>query len=66
MTKKETERLQSAIDQEGFDYCFTCYSSWDNIEDQQLHLLINKYVEAQHELEKYIKSEYKRHDMQEL
>lgn len=66
MTKKETKRLQSAIDQEGFDYCFTSYSSWEEIKDKEFQQLIAHYVDAQDKLEKYIKSQYEKHGIEEL
>jgi len=54
MTKKEAEMLLYKVDMEGFDYCFTDYSDWEEIEDKQFHLLREKYIEAANNLEQYL------------
>jgi hypothetical protein len=54
MNKKEKEFIKEVIENEGFDYAFTQYSSFDEIEDSEFHKLINQYVEAQRKLKNYI------------
>ncbi len=42
------------MESEGFDYCFTKYSSWPEIEDQVFHSLREAYKNAQKALKDYI------------
>lgn len=48
------ELLAAKIDSEGFDYCFTSYSSWKEIQDPKFHELRKAYKEASKALEDYI------------
>ena len=41
------------LDEEGFDYCFTGYSNWEEIEDVKFQELRAAYVKSQQELEDY-------------
>lgn len=43
-----------AIDNEGFDYCFRLYSGWGEVTDKKFHLLMDAYVKAADDLEKYV------------
>lgn len=54
MTSDERERLQSAVNQEGFDYCFVHYSDWEEIKDDKFHKLREQYLEASKNLERYV------------
>lgn len=53
MTPKEKETLIDTINCEGFDYCFTHYSSWQEIKDKKFHELRLAYVEAREKLIEY-------------
>ncbi len=55
VTKKDVENLLSAIDNEGFDYCFVNLSSWEEFEDTELGELIKDYIDAHNELDSKIK-----------
>ena len=54
MTNEEREDIQFKASNEGFDYCFTCYSDFDEIEDEKFHELRKAYVAAHKELEDYL------------
>lgn len=42
------------VEQEGFDYCFRCYSTWEEVKDTKFQLLLTKYLESAEALENYI------------
>jgi hypothetical protein len=50
----ELQRVRHKIEEEGFDYCFRQYSSFQDVDDQRFQLLRWKYVTAANELETYI------------
>jgi len=54
MTKKEKNNILATIDNEGFDYGFANYSSFDEIKDKEFHELREKYLEARENLAVYI------------
>lgn len=54
MTKKEKDDLLSKVDNEGFDYAFRHYSSFEEIKDKKFHELREKYKKAADELASYI------------
>jgi hypothetical protein len=41
---------------EGFDYCFKHYSSFEEVEDEKFHSLRESYIKISEELEEYVKS----------
>jgi hypothetical protein len=41
---------------EGFHYCFTSYSNFEEIDDDKFHELRLKYIKISNELENYIKN----------
>jgi len=52
----EFEILFHKIALEGFDYALRDYSSWDEIRDEEFHLLRKAFVKAANELESYLDS----------
>jgi hypothetical protein len=44
--------------QEGFDYCFRKYSSFEEIKDPEFHKLRTSYIEAADKLEKFVTEKY--------
>lgn len=42
------------MEEEGFDYCFRHYSSFDEIEDPEFHKLRLAYIKAAEALENYV------------
>ncbi len=54
MKAKDIVLINSAVENEGFWYCFTDYSAWKDIEDEELHRRIDKMIEAADELKAYI------------
>jgi len=54
MKKADKVRLEGVIENEGFDYAFRYYSSFDDIKDPTFHELRKAYVEAAKALGKYI------------
>ena len=55
MTPAEIDDLRYRIDAEGFDYCFTGYSNWDEISDEEFQRLRKAYCDAADALKKYLK-----------
>ena len=50
--------LYYKMDDEGFDYCFRGYSTWNEIKDFEFQKLRVQYVKAANKLENYIKEKY--------
>jgi hypothetical protein len=50
--------LNAKMRDEGFDYCFRHYSSFDEIKDEKFHELRLQYIEIAEELENYVKTSY--------
>lgn len=49
--------------EEGFDYCFRLYSSFDEIKDDTFHELRKNYIESAKKLETYVKSKIKDNEL---
>lgn len=48
------EFLYNKINNEGFHYCFSGYSNWDDIKDQKFHNLRLDYLKSASLLNKYV------------
>ena len=48
--------LNAKMRDEGFDYCFRHYSSFQEIKDEKFHELRLKYIQIAEELEEYVGS----------
>lgn len=55
MKKEDAKYVLSTIDNEGFDYCFNNYSSFDEISDEEFHNLRKAYLASGEALLKYLK-----------
>lgn len=53
MNADELEYIQSTVDNEGFDYAFRHYSSFENVKDEDFHRLRSAYVAAAEDLAAY-------------
>ncbi len=42
------------MSEEGFDYCFDGYSSWEDVYDEKFHELRKNYLKAKRELKAYV------------
>ena len=56
VTKQDLSDVQYRIENEGFDYCFRCYSNFEEINDEKFHELRKAYIKAAKELEKYVEN----------
>lgn len=57
MTKEEIENwkfVKYKMDDEGLDYCFIHYSSFEEIKDEKFHELRKNYLESAKLLKEYI------------
>ena len=54
MKSKDVLLVNSAIENEGFWYCFTGYSAWKDIEDKEFHRLLDEMIDASDKLKEYI------------
>ena len=50
--------LNAKMRDEGFDYCFRHYSSFEEIKDEKFHELRLKYIQIAEELENYVETQY--------
>jgi hypothetical protein len=50
----DLSEVKYRIEEEGLDYCFRCYSNFDEIEDTEFHKLRERYIAASKALEKYV------------
>ena len=48
--------VRAKMRDEGFDYCFRHYSSFEEVEDDKFHSLRESYVKIAEELEEYVES----------
>lgn len=55
MNDNERMEVCDAIESEGFDYAFTCYSLFSHIKDKKFHELRQAYLDATRALEDYLK-----------
>jgi hypothetical protein len=54
MTGKEFAYVINTIENEGFEYTFDSYSTFDEITDLEFHKLRNAYLQARLELALYV------------
>jgi hypothetical protein len=54
MTDQEKHDVKERIESEGFDYAFTCYSNFDEVNDEGFHRLRQQYINARNRLKNYI------------
>lgn len=54
MTDAEKEDLKEIVEDEGMDYAFVAYSSFEYIKDDVFHKLRKEYIQASNNLDKYI------------
>lgn len=45
--------------EEGFDYCFNDYSSWDEIKDEKFHSLVDQYLDISKKIKELVDSRIK-------
>jgi len=45
--------------EEGFDYCFNSYSHWSEIEDEQFHHLVDKYLDISNKIKELVDNRIK-------
>jgi hypothetical protein len=50
------ESVRYRMDNEGIDYCFKHYSSFEEIEDEKFHELRNKFLTSLDEIQNYVDS----------
>jgi hypothetical protein len=50
------QMVQYRMSNEGFDYCFKHYSSFEEVEDEKFHSLRESYIKISEELEEYVES----------
>jgi len=46
--------VECKMSDEGFDYCFRSYSDFKEIDDNEFHILRERYILAANELENYV------------
>jgi hypothetical protein len=58
MTEKELEdwkAVQYRMDNEGIDYCFEHYSSFEEIKDEEFHKLRLEFLRSMNKIRNYVK-----------
>lgn len=53
MKNKDKELVANCIENEGFDYAFRYYSSFEEIKDNEFHKKREAYIKAAEDLEQY-------------
>ena len=51
---EDWQMVRYRMDNEGIDYCFKHYSSFEEIKDEKFHELRNKFIASLDEIEKYV------------
>ena len=51
---EDWQMVRYRMDNEGIDYCFKHYSSFEEIKDEKFHELRNKFITSLDEIEKYV------------
>lgn len=54
LKKKDKQQILSKIEWEGFEYALLWYSHWEQVKDEQFHVLRNNFIKAREELASYI------------
>ena len=57
MKPADIDYVRSKVENEGFDYCFTGYSEFKDIECAEFHALRKAYCDAADALKKYLRVE---------
>jgi hypothetical protein len=53
---EDWQMVQYRMDNEGIDYCFKHYSSFEEIKDEKFHELRNKFLTSLDEIQNYVDS----------
>ena len=48
--------VQYRMDNEGMDYCFEHYSSFEEIEDEEFHKLRNEFLDSMKKIRSYVEN----------
>lgn len=62
MTEEEFENfamVEYRMDNEGIDYCFEHYSSFEEIKDEEFHRLRNNFLTSMKEIRNYVENKIK-------
>ena len=62
MTEEEFENfvmVEYRMDNEGMDYCFEHYSSFEEIKDEEFHRLRNNFLTSMKEIREYVENKIK-------
>ena len=65
MTEEELENWQMVryrMDNEGIEYCFKQYSSFEEIEDDEFHKLRNELLESAEKIRNYVNDKIESYD----
>ena len=54
--RENYESVRYRMDDEGMDYCFEQYSSFDEIEDEEFHKLRNEFLESMKKIRSYVEN----------
>ena len=54
--RENYESVRYRMDDEGMDYCFEHYSSFDEIEDEEFHKLRNEFLESMKKIRSYVEN----------
>jgi hypothetical protein len=53
---EDWQMVRYRMDNEGIDYCFKHYSSFEEIKDEKFHKLRNKFLTSLDEIQNYVDS----------
>jgi hypothetical protein len=59
---EDWERVRYRIDDEGMEYCFRQYSSWEEINDEKFHELRLRLINTMEEMREYVDRQIENYD----
>jgi hypothetical protein len=59
---KNWEMVRYRMDNEGIDYCFEHYSSFEEIKDEEFHKLRLEFLDSMSKIRKYVKDKIESYD----
>ena len=68
MTEEEHENwvmVRYRMDNEGLEYCFKHYSSFEEIEDEEFHKLRNELLESMEKIRTYVENKIESYEEEE-
>lgn len=63
MKKDDARYVLATIENEGFNYCFVHYSNFEDIKDEEFHVLRRNYLKAIDDMNDYLNKSKEGNDL---